>query len=132
MKGKLIIKYLLGTLVILSALVYLVSTIQSSWAYDISVDEFLSDQNARSHRARVGGIVKKGSVEVDLEKVHLKFVLAGHRHALPVSYHNAVPENFEEDREVLVEGTLDENGVFQAQKLITKCESKYKAKVRDK
>ena len=77
-------------------------------------------------------IVKTGSIHVDLEEIQLDFVLAGLETSMPVSYFGTVPENFEEEREVLVEGKLDENGVFQASKLITKCESKYQAKVKEK
>jgi len=40
-----------------------------------------------------------------------------------------VPDNFAEDREVVVEGHLGTSGVFQADTLLTRCESKYKVKV---
>ncbi len=132
MKGKFVIKLIVGMVVILLALVYLVSTIQTSWAYDISVDVFQTDTSVQARKARVGGIVKVGSIDIDLEEVQLDFVLAGLETSMPVSYFGTVPENFEEDREVLVEGKLDKNGVFQASKVITKCESKYKAKVVEK
>jgi len=132
MKGKFVIKLIVGLVVIAVALIFLVSTIQTSWAYDISVDVFQADASVQASKARVGGVVKIGSVEVDLEEIQLDFVLAGLTSSMPIRYHGTVPENFEEDREVLVEGKLDENGVFQASKLITKCESKYQAKVKEK
>ena len=132
MKGKFVVKLIVGMVVISVALIYLWSTIQGSWQYDTSVDEFQSDPEVQARKARVGGIVEIGSVDIDLETIQLDFVLAGLTTSMPISYHGTVPENFEEDREVLVEGKLDEHGVFQASKLITKCESKYQKKVKEK
>jgi len=129
MKKKIIVKLIISVIVIGGALGYLVvNAIQSSWAYDISVDDFLRNETTQTHKARVGGIVQAGSIEKDLELLELKFVLVGQNTTLPVSFHGPVPDNFEENREVLVEGRLD-NDVFRADNLITKCESKYKSKV---
>jgi cytochrome c-type biogenesis protein CcmE len=61
--------------------------------------------------------------------VKLQFTLAGAEAELPVQYHGVVPDNFVENREVVVEGRLAAAGVFQADKLMTRCESKYQAKV---
>jgi len=132
MQGKLVIKLIVGMVVILAALIYLVSTIQSTGQYDTSVDKFMADTIAQARKARVGGVVKPGSIEVNLEEIQLNFLLAGLTASMPISYQGPVPDNFAEDREVLVEGKLDENGVFQASKVITKCESKYQAKVKEK
>jgi cytochrome c-type biogenesis protein CcmE len=45
----------------------------------------------------------------------------------PVEYRNALPDTFTEDTEVVLEGRLDANGVFQANTLLTKCGSRYEA-----
>ena len=49
---------------------------------------------------------------------------------LPVRYEGVVPDNFTEEREVVVEGRLAPAGVFQADTLMTRCESKYQVKVK--
>ena len=46
---------------------------------------------------------------------------------VPVVYHGSVPDLFRTGRDVSVEGSL-QNGVFVADKLVTKCPSKYSAK----
>jgi len=132
MKSRFFIKQVVGLMIIGISIIYLISAIQSSWAYYISVDEYCTDQDVQAHKARVGGVVAKDSVDIDLEQVRLTFVLAGQSTSMPVAYYDVIPDNFAEDREVLVEGLLDAEGVFQADKLITKCESKYQAKVREK
>jgi cytochrome c-type biogenesis protein CcmE len=131
MKTKMIIKILIGIIVIVGGLGYFTyQAMQSSWSYYYSVDEFsanIADMN--NYSFRIAGRVKPGSVNRDLQNMNLTFTLAGAKTEIPVIYVGTVPDNFTEDIEVVVEGRLDENKSFQAKTLMTKCESKYKAKV---
>ncbi len=104
---------------------------QSSWSYYYSVDDFAAvDQAMQEHSFRLAGRVLPGSVAHDLEQASLRFTLAGAQAQLPVRYAGVVPDNFVEDREVVVEGRLEPTGVFQADTLMTRCESKYQAKAK--
>lgn len=131
MKTKMIVKILIGVIVIGGGLGYFTyQAMQSSWSYYYSVDEFsanISDMN--NYSLRIAGRVKPGSVNRDLQNMNLTFTLAGAKTEIPVFYKGTVPDNFTEDIEVVVEGRLDENKSFKAKTLMTKCESKYKAKV---
>ncbi|MBC8469799.1 MAG: cytochrome c maturation protein CcmE [Planctomycetes bacterium] len=126
-----ILKILIGVIVIGGGLGYFTfQAMQSSWSYYYSVDEFsanISDMN--NYSFRIAGRVKPGSVNRDLQKMNLTFTLAGTKTEIPVLYEGTVPDNFTDDIEVVVEGRLDENKSFKAKTLMTKCESKYKAKV---
>ena len=126
-----ILKILIGVTVIGGGLGYFTfQAMQSSWSYYYSVDEFsanISDMN--NYSFRIAGRVKPGSVNRDLQKMNLTFTLAGTKTEIPVLYEGTVPDNFTDDIEVVVEGRLDENKSFKAKTLMTKCESKYKAKV---
>lgn len=130
MKTGTVAKALTGIIVIGGGVGYFMyQTMQSSWAYYYSVDDFSTTSPAvQEHSFRLAGRVKTGSVERDLENVILRFTLAGAKSELPVQYEGVVPDNFVEDREVVVEGRLAAAGVFQADKLLTRCESKYQAK----
>lgn len=132
MKTKMLIKALIGIIVIGSGLSYFVyQAMKSSWSYYYSVDDFSNNASTvKNNSLRIAGVVKPGSIERDLQQMNLKFVLTGSKAQVPVSYKGLVPENFAEDREVVVEGHLDTTGAFQATMLLTKCESKYKTKVR--
>ncbi len=131
MRKKMVLKVVIGVLLIGSALGYFIyQAMQSSWSYYYSVDEFAeSKTTAQKYSFRIAGRVQKGSVKHDMEKMNLTFVLSGSKATVPVVYNKSVPDNFEEGREVVVQGRLDTDGVFQANKLMTKCESKYKAKI---
>jgi len=132
MKRGAIVKLLVGIIVIGGGIGYFMfQAMQSSWAYYYSVDDFsTSDAAAQERSYRLAGRVKPDSIVRDLENVTLKFTLAGAQAELPVQYQGVVPDNFTADREVVVEGHLSAAGVFQADTLMTKCESKYQAKVK--
>ena len=132
MKNATVVKVAIGIIVIGGGLGYFMyQTMQSSWAYYYSVDDFAAaGAAAQEHSFRLAGRVKADTVVRDLENVSLQFTLAGAQAELPVQYAGIVPDNFMEDREVVVEGHLSPAGVFQADTLMTRCESKYQAKVK--
>ncbi|MHC4259899.1 MAG: cytochrome c maturation protein CcmE [Planctomycetota bacterium] len=131
MRKKTIVKIFVGIVLIGGSMTYFVyQAMQSSWAYYYSVDDFAAHKSAaQNHSFRIAGRVGKGSVKHDIQKMHLTFTLAGSEEALPVSYQGVIPDNFTEDAEVVIEGRLATDGVFLANKVMTKCESKYRAKV---
>lgn len=132
MKTQTLVKTLVGVFVIGGGVGYFVyQAMQSSWAYYYSVDEFSANRSiVKDSPLRIAGRVKQGSVARDLEKIDLTFTLAGSNAEVPVHYKGSVPDNFAEGREVVVEGRLDTTGIFQADLLMTRCESKYRVKVK--
>ena len=132
MKTTKIVKIAVGIVVIGGGIAYFAyQSMQASWSYYYSVDEFsTTDAAANEYSFRLAGTVKPGSVTRDIEKMLLQFTLAGTQAELPVEFQGAVPDNFTEGREVVVEGRLAPAGVFQADNLMTRCESKYQAKVK--
>lgn len=131
MKTKTIVKALTAIIVIGGGIGYFMyQAMQSSWSYYYSVDDFSGNRAAvKNHSLRIAGRVKQGSIVRDLQKMSLTFTLAGSETELPVRYEGSVPDNFAENREVVVEGRLDASGIFRADVLMTRCESKYRAKV---
>jgi len=131
MKTKVVAKIVIGFIVIGGGISYFMyQAVQSSWSYYYSVDEFTTaDKKTQEYSFRIAGKVKKGSIKRDLQKMTLEFTLKGTNSELPIYYSGAVPENFTEDIEVVTEGRLDSTGVFKANSLVTRCESKYKARV---
>ena len=99
MKTGTVVKALTGIIVIGGGVGYFMyQTMQSSWAYYYSVDDFSTTSPAvQEHSFRLAGRVKTGSVERDLENVTLRFTLAGAESELPVQYEGVVPDNFVEN-----------------------------------
>jgi len=76
-------------------------------------------------RARVHGVVCPDGVEIDRAELRASFVLVGTTGRLSVDYRGPVPDLFQSGREVVIEGAMNERGVFEADVLMTKCSSKY-------
>ena len=142
MGGKRLRKLIIGTVVIGSAGCYLLYlAAESSWLYYFSVDEFVQSdlvqvsQSAQPTASgaviRLAGWVKPGSIARDSEKMRLDFELSGQQHSIAVTYGGPEVPNIASGREVLVEGMLGQGGVFEASRIMTRCESKYKAKLKD-
>lgn len=75
---------------------------------------------------RVGGLVEPGSLQQTPGDLTLQFtVVDPEGNSLPVVYKGVVPDTFKVGNEVVVEGTLDSTGTFQAKVLMPKCPSKY-------
>jgi cytochrome c-type biogenesis protein CcmE len=131
MKSKTVIKLIIGIVVIGGGIGYFMyQAMQSSWSYYYSVDEFATGGEAvKNSSLRLAGKVKAGTVSRDMSKMELAFVLEGTNNELPIKYTGVVPDNFAEEIEVVVEGRLEPSGTFNAEMLMTRCESKYKAKV---
>lgn len=75
---------------------------------------------------RVSGQVVPGSVERG--PLELKFTLGEAGATLPVVYQGLVPDLFQEDIDVVVEGELLQGNTFHAKNLLVKCPTKWEAK----
>ena len=98
----------------------------------VTITELKDSNHAKPGiRYRLGGIVKKGTIQKQEEDpLALAFVLQQEEEILPVSYHKIVPDLFKEGAEVIVEGYYVK-GNFQADNLMTKCASRYEGDLRD-
>lgn len=147
MNTRKLIKIIIATVVIGTASAYLLyQTVKSSWAYYYSVDEFVrvtsaatteggrgeADKIDENRIIRLAGIIKDGSVVHNVEKMQLDFELAGQNSSVAVRFYGVVPKNFIAGKEVVVEGKVSPTGIFEAGKVLTRCESKYRAKLDQK
>ena len=116
-----------GAVAIVLSLAYLVyGGIQQGATYWVTVGEL--EQRApgtAAERVRLGGTVAPGTIRWDASHRHLRFVVTDGQHTLPVAYSGVVPDIFAEGRQVVVEGTLDRSGTFDATTLLAKCPTKY-------
>jgi len=83
---------------------------------------------------KVSGTVIPGSYSrVDGELLHTFRVrdLADPDVSFSVEYRDALPDTFSDEAEVVLEGRLRPDGVFEATTLLTKCGSRYEAAPED-
>jgi cytochrome c-type biogenesis protein CcmE len=122
------LQLLMGAVIILSGLGGLiVYSFNQNLVYDHSVAEYLADPSLKASNCRIYGKVQPDSIVRNPDGIGVAFSVTDGRQSVPVRYGREVPDTFKEDGDVVVEGTLDAQGVFQAHQLLAKCPSKYEA-----
>ena len=124
-------KLLIGAAVIVASLGFAAyQGARSSLVYYLTPAEFAARPELRQARIRLAGRVDPGSVQPSAGEV--RFVISDGSTRYPVRYTGALPDLFAEGRQVLVEGRLDRDGVFQATQVITTHPVEYKEKHPDR
>lgn len=145
-----------ASVIVLAVATLIYSAVRETSAYFITVDEYAKTADAHAGKQlRLAGRVSNGSVKWDPKTLDLEFLIRpippkeaadnAVRHSggtktlatttteaeaaaitVPVRYNGILPDMFAADRDVIVEGKV-ENGVFHAKTLLTTCPSKYES-----
>ena len=123
------VKLTIAALLVATAICYLAFLgAASSWQYYLSVDEAVVDAtHLTGTRIRVSGRVEAGSLKIVDDRRQATFELVGESHKLLATCCCALPDNLAENIDVVVEGTLQNDGIV-CRKVITRCASKYERK----
>jgi cytochrome c-type biogenesis protein CcmE len=123
-------KLALASILVACAIVYLAYLgAAESWQYYLTVDECLTDVSLHSgSRLRINGKVAGGSLEIAPNQRKADFVLQGAKRSLSVTCIGPLPDNLAENMDVVVEGRLEDQTKFHADKVLTRCADKYQSK----
>tara|TARA_Y100000741_G_scaffold338687_1_gene298944 strand:- start:51 stop:470 length:420 start_codon:yes stop_codon:yes gene_type:complete len=77
----------------------------------------------KNKKIRIGGMVKKSSVEMSSKEVN--FIVTDFKNEINVTYSGVVPNLFSEGKGVVVEGFLKDENFFQASKILAKHDENY-------
>jgi cytochrome c-type biogenesis protein CcmE len=97
-----------------------VAGIREGWVYYLPVDDFVAGEAYHDQRVRLHGLVAPEDLDVSSALLLARFDLKGDQRSVRVEYEGVIPDMFQADREVVVEGRLDETGVFKADTLLTR------------
>jgi cytochrome c-type biogenesis protein CcmE len=122
-------RFLIGGFIILLAVVFLgYMAFMSGVTYYYEVDELLDQGNSViGQTVRVSGKVAPG-IEQEDGGLTMRFTIAdntGIDASLPIVYQGVSPDAFTVGKQVVVEGQYTDDGIFEAQAILTKCSSKY-------
>lgn len=146
------IKFILGGLLILAAVVYLiVSSTQANAQYFLTIDELnAKGESVYSKNVRVSGAVLGETIEYDPQSLLLKFSVAHvtgdnseiealgglaevlyqatidpTRSRIQVIYHGPKPDLLRNEAQAIMTGKMGEDGIFYADELLLKCPTRY-------
>lgn len=132
-------RFMVGLVGVAAVVTYLVWTgVSEAMVYYLTPVELMqrveTDPSFRDVGVRISGQVVPGSYEkASGELLHTFTIhdLVETGLTIPVEFRDALPDTFSDDVEVVLEGRLRDDGVFEATTLQTKCASRYEAAPED-
>jgi len=123
-KVKLRITFLSLAFVSLILIVFLVlKSLEENVVYFKSPTEIKNLSELTTKKVRVGGMVKKNSLEVNAKEI--SFVITDFKNEIKVTYSGIVPNLFEEEKGVVAEGFIQDRKFFVAKKILAKHDENY-------
>ena len=122
-------KFVIGiSIIVLGIIYFMIAGVNEGTAYYVTVEELsLKSENYVGERLRMGGLVVKGSIQSDIRKLDVNFKIHQNEHVIDVFYNGITPDMFQDESEVILEGSYTEEGLFVADVLMAKCPSKYES-----
>tara|TARA_E500000178_G_scaffold318179_1_gene339341 strand:- start:995 stop:1423 length:429 start_codon:yes stop_codon:yes gene_type:complete len=124
-KIKTRLSFLISIIVItISFLVFIYFNLKQNILYFKTPSEvFKSDEVENRAMIRVGGMVKKNSIQQTNKEI--KFILTDYKKELIVVFNGAVPNLFSEERGAVVEGKLNDKKYLIADRILAKHDENY-------
>ena len=123
-KVKLRITFLLLSIITLILVVFLtLKSLEENVIYFKSPTEIKNLPEITKKKVRVGGMVKKNSIEVNAEKV--SFIITDFKNDINVTYSGIIPNLFGEEKGVVAEGFIQDKEYFIAKKILAKHDENY-------
>lgn len=127
-RRRLPLSFIIAGVAIVGAVLYLViANTGASAQYYMSIRELRACASCATRTIRVAGNVQSGSIARDDKTQVVRFTIVDGTSTMPVVYGGVVPDIFRSGVQVVVEGKLNSQGVFQAQNLLAKCPSKFQS-----
>ena len=123
---KVKLRFLFVTLILITLIltVFLVlKSLEENVVYFQSPTEIKTLSELDKDKIRVGGMVKKNSININSDEV--KFIITDFKNEINVSYSGAVPNLFAEEKGVVAEGFLRDRNFFSATKILAKHDENY-------
>ena len=106
------------------AVFFILKSLTSNILYFKSpTDIQLSQDIISSKKIRVGGMVKKDSININNQEI--KFIITDLKNEIFVSYSGTVPNLFSEGKGVVAEGQLKDKNFFIAERILAKHDENY-------
>jgi len=124
--SKIIIAGVAIFIAILSILLMSAPTLSST---ELSIEEILlNEKELQSKYITTQGLLIADSIAWNPDKIELTFQIEDENgKSISVYHHGVKPDNFSDGIIVILKGFIQEDGVFNAEKLQTQCPSKYES-----
>ena len=123
-KVKIRITFLFLAFLSLILIIFLiVKSLEDNIVYFKSPTEIKNLTEIVKRKVRVGGMVKKDSLEVNAKEIN--FIITDFKNEINVTYSGIIPNLFEEEKGVVAEGFLQDKKFFVAKRILAKHDENY-------
>ena len=123
---KVKLRFFFVTLILttLALSIYLIlKSLEENVVYFQSPSEIKNVTEIREKKIRIGGMVKKDSVSINMNEIN--FIITDFKNEINVIYSGVVPNLFQEGKGVVAEGFLKDRNFFLASKILAKHDENY-------
>lgn len=111
------------TLVVISATIVLINY-KDNIVFFYSPSELKNLNFEINDKLRIGGVIKKDSI-IKKEDGSITFILTDNKSEIVISYFGIIPNLFREEQGAVVEGILEKNNKFKAERIFAKHDENY-------
>ena len=123
---KVKLRFLFVTLILVTLIltVFLVlKSLEENVVYFQSPTEIKTLSELDTNKIRVGGMVKKNSININSDEVN--FIITDFKNEINVSFKGTIPNLFAEGKGVVAEGKLQDKKFFVADRILAKHDENY-------
>ena len=123
---KVKLRFFFVVLILLSlglSVFYVFKSLEENVVYFRSPSDIQFIGEIENKKIRVGGMVKKNSIQVKSNEV--RFIITDFKNEIKVTYSGVVPNLFSEGKGVVAEGFLKDRNLFEASKILAKHDENY-------
>lgn len=115
-----------GAVAVVGVGVYLMlSAFSENLVFFYSPMQVANNEAPKGRTFRMGGMVQKGSVKRLEDGVTVRFVITDTAGHIPTEYKGILPDLFKEDKGVVAQGKLNDEGTFVASEVLAKHDENY-------
>ena len=101
----------------------ILKSLEENVVYFLSPTEVKNLNELTQDKIRIGGMVKKDSINVNSDKIN--FIITDFNNEINVVYSGLIPNLFQENKGVVAEGFLEDKNYFKAEKILAKHDENY-------
>ena len=122
-KNRILFLFFIFLLAVVS-IFFIIKSLNKNILYFSSPSEIKKREDIPLGKAmRVGGIVKKGSININQKNI--QFIVTDLKNEILISYSGTVPNLFAEGKGVVAEGKLNDKNFFIADRMLAKHDENY-------
>ena len=103
----------------------ILSALEENLVFFYSPSDLQTKTVQMKERIRIGGLVEEGSVKKSKTGLEVTFRVTDFKHSTAVRYRGLLPDLFREGQGIVAEGSLREDGVFEASRVLAKHDENY-------